>query len=114
MRSIAGQLRHKATIMKGKTVIDEDNRAKYEWEPYKEIFFGELGITTTETYLSAQQKDVVDRRILIRPVDGLTTTDFMVQVDATHHYLITRIYYDPKNDMEELSLSWTGANGKPL
>jgi SPP1 family predicted phage head-tail adaptor len=71
----------------------------------RNIFYEDLGITSTEKYLAVQAKTDVVKRIRIRYDSKITQKGNRVRVDGTD-YKITRIYADKDNGYEELSLDY--------
>lgn len=102
---LTNRLRWTASLLSLKNTVDEDDRPIQGWGLVRNVFFEDLGITSTEKYLAVQAKTDVVKRIRIRYDSTITQKGNRVRVDGTD-YKITRIYGDKDNGYEELSLDY--------
>ncbi|MFT9372426.1 phage head closure protein [Liquorilactobacillus hordei] len=102
---LTNRLKWTASLLSLKNTVDEDDRPIQGWGMVRNIFYEDLGITSTEKYLAVQAKTDVVKRIRIRYDSKITQKNNRIKVDGVN-YKITRIYADKDNGYEELSLNY--------
>lgn len=102
---LTNQLRWVAKLLELEDGVDADDRPLQTWNPKRDLYYADIGITSTEKYLSQQNKQDVVLRILIRRDTNITQGGNRVRIKGTD-YKITRIYEIPTLQRMELSLDY--------
>lgn len=103
--ALTNQLKWIAKLLTLDSGTDANDRPKQNWVEKRSIYYSDIGITSTEKYLSQQNKQDVVLRILIRRDTSITQSGNRIRIRGVD-YKITRIYEIPAEQRMELSLDY--------
>lgn len=105
MTEITNALKYIGTLLELGTDVDENDRPVQMWLPSRQIWYEEIGTTSTEQYLALQAKTNIAMRIVVRYDKRITTKLSRIQIGDVK-YKIVRIYSERPKQRMELSLAY--------